>query len=116
VFTNVDNGMRIAREEIFGPVVAVIPYEDEAEAVTIANDSDFGLAGSVYTSDPERGLDIARRVRTGTYAINQYMIDFAAPYGGFKASGIGRENGPEGLHAFLEDKAIVLSGGVPTST
>ncbi len=116
LFTGVDNGMRIAREEIFGPVVAVIPYEDEAQAVAIANDSDYGLAGSVYTSDVERGLDVARRVRTGTYAINQYMIDFAAPYGGFKASGLGRENGPEGLNAFLEDKAIVVSGGLPAAT
>jgi betaine-aldehyde dehydrogenase len=115
LFTGVDNGMRIAREEIFGPVVAVIPFEDEADAVAIANDSEYGLAGSVYTSDVERGLDVARRVRTGTYAINQYMIDFAAPYGGFKASGLGRENGPEGLNAFLEDKAIVVSGGLPAA-
>ncbi|HEV8628042.1 MAG TPA: aldehyde dehydrogenase [Acidimicrobiia bacterium] len=111
MFVNVDNTMRIAREEIFGPVVAVIPFDDEADAVAIANDSDYGLAGSVYTADIDKGLDIARRVRTGTYAINQYMIDFAAPYGGFKCSGIGRENGPEGLHAFLEDKSIVVGQG-----
>jgi aldehyde dehydrogenase (NAD+) len=110
LFTSVDNGMRIAREEVFGPVVAVIPFEDEDDAIAIANDSDYGLAGSVYTSDIDRGLEIARRVRAGTYGVNQYTIDFAAPYGGFKASGVGRENGPEGLRAFQEDKAIVVSG------
>jgi betaine-aldehyde dehydrogenase len=97
VFAGVDNDMRIAREEIFGPVLAVIPFDDVDDAVRIANDSDYGLAGSVWTGDVDQGLDIARRVRTGTYGINQYTMDFIAPFGGFKGSGVGREFGREGL-------------------
>ncbi len=108
VFADVDNTMRIAREEIFGPVVCVIPYDDEDDAVALANDSEFGLAGSVWTSDPERGLAVAGRVRTGTTAVNHYAADFGSPFGGFKASGIGREYGPEGLDEFVELQAISL--------
>jgi betaine-aldehyde dehydrogenase len=108
VFSGVDNSMRIAREEIFGPVLAVIAYEDERDAVKLANDSEYGLAGSVWTGDIERGLDIARRVRTGTYGVNHYTMDFVAPFGGYKASGIGREFGPEGLEEYLELKAIAV--------
>lgn len=106
LFVDVDNSMRIAQEEIFGPVLALIPYDDEEQAVAIANDSEYGLAGSVWTSDAERGLDIARRVRTGTYGVNQYLMDFSSPFGGFKASGVGREFGPEGLSQYLELKSI----------
>lgn len=106
LFADVDNGMRIAREEIFGPVLVVIPYTDDDDAVAIANDSDYGLGGSVWTTDNDRGLGIARRVRTGTFAVNQYVMDFKAPFGGFKASGIGRELGVEGLHAYVEYKSI----------
>jgi aldehyde dehydrogenase (NAD+) len=106
VFAGVDNTMRIAREEIFGPVLAVIPYADEDDAIRIANDSDYGLAGTVWTADTERGMSVARRVRTGTYGVNMYMIDMCAPFGGYKASGIGRELGPEGLAAYLEYKSI----------
>jgi len=106
VFADVDNKMRIAQEEIFGPVLAVIPYEDVDDAVRIANDSEFGLAGSVWTGDVDQGMDIARRVRTGTYGVNQYTMDFVAPFGGFKASGIGREFGREGLEHYLELKSI----------
>ncbi|HWF83053.1 MAG TPA: aldehyde dehydrogenase [Streptosporangiaceae bacterium] len=106
VFADVDPGMRIAREEIFGPVLAVIPYEDTEHAIKIANDSDYGLAGTVWTSDAERGMQIARRVRTGTYGVNMYMIEACAPFGGYKASGIGRELGPEGLMSYLEYKSI----------
>src|SRR3712207_4764462 len=95
VFANVSNDMRIAQEEIFGPVLAVIPYDDVDDAVRIANDSDYGLAGSVWTADREAGLDVARRVRAGTYGVNTYTMDFAAPFGGYKASGVGREFGPE---------------------
>jgi aldehyde dehydrogenase (NAD+) len=108
VFADVDNAMRIAQEEIFGPVLSVIPYDDVDDAVRIANDSDYGLAGTVWTGDREAGLDVARRVRTGTYGVNTYTMDFAAPFGGYKASGIGREFGPEGLSAYTEVKSIYL--------
>jgi aldehyde dehydrogenase (NAD+) len=111
VFADVSNDMRIAQEEIFGPVLAVIPYDDVDDAVRIANDSDFGLAGSVWTSDVEQGMDIARRVRTGTYGINQYTMDFIAPFGGYKSSGVGREFGKEGLDHYLELKSIIPPGG-----
>jgi aldehyde dehydrogenase (NAD+) len=107
VFAGVDNRMRLAQEEIFGPVLAVIPYDDVADAVRIANDSDYGLAGSVWTADAEQGLEVARRVRTGTYGVNRYGMDFIAPFGGFKASGLGREFGREGLEHYLELKSIL---------
>lgn len=110
LFAEVDNGMRIAREEIFGPVLSVISYRDEDDAVRIANDSDYGLAGTVWTADVEHGIDIARRVRTGTYGVNVYNIDTCAPFGGYKNSGIGREMGPEGLNQYLEYKTIVTTG------
>jgi len=106
VFADVDNKMRIAQEEIFGPVVSVIPYDGVDEAVAIANDSDYGLAGTVWTGDVEAGLDVARQVRAGTYGVNTYTMDFAAPFGGFKNSGIGREFGPEGLSQYTELKSI----------
>jgi betaine-aldehyde dehydrogenase len=111
VFVDVDNRMQIAREEIFGPVLAVIPYEDEADALRIANESDYGLSGSVWTADVDHGLDVARRVRTGTYTVNGFAMEFGAPFGGFKCSGIGRELGPEGLQAYLESKQINLPMG-----
>jgi aldehyde dehydrogenase (NAD+) len=112
LFVDVDNGMTIAQEEIFGPVLAVLPYDDPDDAVRIANDSDYGLSGSVWTSDVEAGIDVARKVRTGTYGINQFgTLDMRNPFGGFKSSGVGRELGPEGLSAYLETKSIVLPGG-----
>jgi aldehyde dehydrogenase (NAD+) len=111
VFSGVDNSMRIAREEIFGPVLAVIPYDDTDDAVRIANDSEYGLAGSVWTGDIDQGLDIARRVRTGTYGVNQYTMDFVAPFGGYKGSGLGREFGVEGLSHYVELKSIVPPAG-----
>jgi aldehyde dehydrogenase (NAD+) len=111
VFSGVDNSMRIAREEIFGPVLAVIPYDTPDDAVRIANDSEYGLAGSVWTGDIDQGVDIARRVRTGTYGVNQYTMDFVAPFGGYKGSGIGREFGIEGLSHYVELKSIVPPAG-----
>ncbi len=106
LFAKVTNDMRIAQEEIFGPVISAIQYEDVEDAVRIANDSTYGLSGSVWTSDTDVGLDIAKRIRTGTFNINGFMLEPCAPFGGYKQSGVGREGGPEGLAAYLEDKAI----------
>jgi betaine-aldehyde dehydrogenase len=111
VFADVTNTMTIAREEIFGPVVSVIAYEDEADAVRIANESEYGLSGSVWTADRERGINVAKGVRTGTYGVNTgVVIDLHSPFGGFKASGVGRELGPEGIEEFTEIQTIVLGG------
>ena len=115
VFAGVDNSMRIAREEIFGPVLSVIAYDDVDDAVRIANDSDYGLAGTVWTADRDAGLDVARRVRSGTYGVNTYTMDFAAPFGGFKASGLGREFGPEGLAQYTELKSVYLEADDPAA-
>jgi aldehyde dehydrogenase (NAD+) len=101
----------IAQEEVFGPVVSVLAYDTPEDAIRIANDSDFGLSGSVFTADVAAGIDVARQVRTGTYTVNSFSLEFAAPFGGFKNSGIGREMGPEGLAAYLESKSISLPGG-----
>ncbi len=108
IFADVDPKATISQEEIFGPVLAVIPYTDEDDAVAIANDSDYGLGGSVWTSDPERGAAFARRVRSGTVGVNGYVNDPFAPFGGIKASGLGRELGPEGLQPFQVLKTIYL--------
>lgn len=108
VFSNVDNAMTIAQEEIFGPVICVIPYADVDDAVRIANDSPFGLAGGIWSADPEAALDVARRIRTGTLSINGAHPDFSAPFGGFGQSGIGREFGAAGLGEYVEQKAITM--------
>jgi acyl-CoA reductase-like NAD-dependent aldehyde dehydrogenase len=113
LFTEATNDMRIAREEIFGPVLTVLTYTDEDDALRIANDSDYGLAGSVWTADTAHGLEIATGVRTGTYGINMYMLDTATPFGGFKQSGIGREFGPEGLNQYIELQSVVSKGKLP---
>lgn len=111
VFADVDNKAVIAQEEIFGPVLSVIKYRDEAEAVKIANDSEFGLGGTVWSSDSKRAQSIARQVQTGTIGVNGYMIDLASPFGGIKASGLGREMGPESLAAYQQLKSIYLPAG-----
>ncbi|MCT9933525.1 aldehyde dehydrogenase [Planotetraspora sp. A-T 1434] len=111
VFAGATNDMRIAREEIFGPVLTVIPYDDETDAIRIANDSDYGLSGTVWTADTAHGMDVARQVRTGTYGVNMMnTMDPGTPFGGYKASGLGRELGPEGLSAYLEYKSIARLG------
>ncbi|MGA9674428.1 MAG: aldehyde dehydrogenase [Mycobacterium sp.] len=112
LFANADNSMRIAREEIFGPVLTAIAYRDEDDAVAIANDSDYGLAGSVFTADADRGLAVAGRVRTGTFGVNQgYTMDPFGPFGGVKGSGYGRELGPEGIDGYTVLKSISVAAG-----
>ncbi|WP_228022357.1 aldehyde dehydrogenase [Streptomyces acidicola] len=109
VFVNAYNSMRIAREEIFGPVATVLTYESVEEAIRIANDSDYGLHGAVFTEDPALAAKVARSVRTGTFSINSFTHNTHAPFGGVKDSGIGRELGPEGLEAFHELKTVNLT-------
>ena len=115
IFANVDNSMRIAREEVFGPVICVIPYDDLDAAVAMANDSDFGLAGAVFTNDADQAYAVARRIRTGTVAQNGNLADFSLGFGGFKQSGVGREGGMAGLRAYFESKTILLEG-MPEAT
>lgn len=108
VFGNVNNGSTLAQEEIFGPVLAVIPADNEAHAVQIANDSVYGLSGAVFTNEVDRAYSVARQVRTGTVAHNAFRNDFGIAFGGFKQSGVGREGGIEGLMPYLETKTILL--------
>jgi acyl-CoA reductase-like NAD-dependent aldehyde dehydrogenase len=110
VFGNVDNSSAIAQEEIFGPVLSVIPARDEQQAIAIANDTIYGLNASVFTNDVERARDVARQLRSGTVGHNAFRTDFGIAFGGFKQSGIGREGGTEGLHPFLETKTVILEG------
>ncbi|MFE4693283.1 aldehyde dehydrogenase [Streptomyces sp. NPDC056749] len=108
LFADVDNSMRIAQEEIFGPVLVVIAYDDEDDAVRIANDSEYGLSGGVWSSDEAHALAVARRIRTGTVTVNGASVGFDGPFGGFKASGIGREYGAVGLSQYTEYKTVTL--------
>ena len=108
VFANVDNSSTIAREEIFGPVLSVIPAKDEEDAVAIANDTVYGLNASVFTDDADRARSVAGRLRSGTVGHNSFRTDFSIAFGGFKQSGIGREGGTEGLLPFLETKTVIL--------
>jgi acyl-CoA reductase-like NAD-dependent aldehyde dehydrogenase len=108
VFSEVRSNMTIAQEEIFGPVLAIMPYDDEEEAIRIANDTIYGLAGGVWSADPERALRVARRLRTGQVEINGGGFNPLAPFGGYKQSGHGRELGKYGLEEFLEVKALQL--------
>jgi len=108
VFANVDNNSTIAREEIFGPVLSVIPASSEEQAIEIANDTIYGLNSSVFTDDPERAYAVGRRLRAGTVGHNGFKNDFGIAFGGFKQSGLGREGGLEGLHPYLETKTMVF--------
>lgn len=108
VFHDVDNAARIAQEEIFGPVLVITRYADEDEAVRIANDSVYGLGGTVWTTDEQHGIDLAARIDSGTVGVNHYALDLAVPFGGRKASGLGRELGPEGLSPYFALKSIYL--------
>jgi aldehyde dehydrogenase (NAD+) len=109
LFVDVDPAATIAQEEIFGPVLAVIPFDDDDEAVRIANHSIYGLSGAVSSADPERALAVARRIRTGTLSVNGgswFAVD--SPFGGYRQSGLGRENGVQGFEEYLETKLIGL--------
>ena len=110
VFGNVDNSSVIAQEEIFGPVLSVIPAQDEQDAVRIANDTIYGLNASVFTNDVDRARQVAGQLRSGTVGHNAFRTDFSVSFGGFKQSGIGREGGREGLLPFLETKFVILEG------
>jgi aldehyde dehydrogenase (NAD+) len=107
VFANVTNDMTIAREEIFGPVLAILPYRDEEEAIRIANDTPYGLSGYVMSGDLDRARRVALRLRTGNVHLNGAGPDFTAPFGGYKQSGNGREWGRFGFEEFLEVKAVM---------
>jgi aldehyde dehydrogenase (NAD+) len=111
VFSNVRNDMTIAREEIFGPVLSIIPYDDEADAVRIANDTVYGLSGYVSSGDPQRAMRVASKLRTGNVHLNGARADFTAPFGGYKQSGNGREWGSYGFEEFLEVKAVMGVAG-----
>jgi acyl-CoA reductase-like NAD-dependent aldehyde dehydrogenase len=108
VFSEVRNDMRIAQEEIFGPVLSMLPFEDDDDAVRIANDSPYGLAGAVWGGDPQRAAQVAKRLRTGRIDVNGGAFNPEAPFGGYKQSGYGRENGVFGFEEFLEVKALQL--------
>jgi aldehyde dehydrogenase (NAD+) len=111
LFADVDNKMKIAQEEIFGPVLSVIPFADEDEAIRIANDSPYGLGAGVYTSDIKRAFRVARAIRTGTVGINEYAVAPNTPFGGFKTSGLGREGGFAAIEAFTELKTVFVGLG-----
>src|SRR4051794_24630769 len=110
VFADVDNASTIAQEEIFGPVLTVIPAADEQDAIRLANDTIYGLNASVFTDDVERAREVAGQIRSGTVGHNAFRTDFGIAFGGFKQSGIGREGGTEGLLPFLETKTVILEG------
>src|SRR5512143_3348429 len=116
VFADVDNGSTIAREEIFGPVLSIIPADSEEQAIAIANDTIYGLNASVFTNDPEPAYAIGRRLRAGTVGHNGFRTDFSIAFGGFKQSGIGREGGTEGLYQYLEAKTMILDQPAPKAS
>jgi aldehyde dehydrogenase (NAD+) len=109
VFTDVDPGMTIFQEEIFGPVVSFVDYDDEKDMIAKANDTIYGLHGAIYTQDAERGFTVAREYRAGSVTINGMMVDIHMPFGGFKQSGLGRDGGVEGLENYTETKAVYFA-------
>src|SRR4029078_13260652 len=114
-FDTVDSSMTIAQEEIFGPVVSFIEYDGADDAVTKANDTIYGLHGAVYSADPERAYEFARRMRSGSVTVNGMAVDIKMPFGGFKQSGMGREGGIEGIEGYFETKTIYFACPVPAS-
>ncbi|GAA4283805.1 aldehyde dehydrogenase [Brevibacterium daeguense] len=109
VFVGVDNSAEIAQEEIFGPVLTITPYADTEDAIQIANDSKYGLGGTVWTADEDYGREVAQRIETGSIGVNHYALDVTAPFGGVKASGLGRELGPEGIEPYFNRKSIFFA-------
>ena len=114
LLTDVNNSMSVAQHESFGPVVELIAHNGEADAIAIANDSAYGLSGSVFTSDVQTGVSVARQVRTGTFSVNTFAVDLGSPFGGVKESGIGREHGPAAVDEFLVSKTISLPPSGPS--
>jgi acyl-CoA reductase-like NAD-dependent aldehyde dehydrogenase len=113
IFTGVDNKMRIAQEEVFGPVLSIIKFKDEEEAVAIANDVAYGLAAGVWTQSVKRATVMARRIRAGTVWVNTYRaVSMTMPFGGYKASGLGRENGAEAIEAYLQTKSVWINNAI----
>ncbi|NYT79843.1 aldehyde dehydrogenase family protein, partial [Alcaligenaceae bacterium] len=116
IFTGVRNDMRIAQEEVFGPVLSIISFEDEADALRIANDVRFGLAAAVWTTDIGRAIRMSEKLQAGTVWVNTYRaVSFMAPFGGYKDSGLGRENGIEAVKAFLQTKSVWINTGAVAS-
>jgi len=109
VFTDVTTDMKIAQEEVFGPVVSIIGYDDEDDAARKANATPYGLNGAVYSRDIERGFNFAKRMRTGGVTVNGLIVDPKHPFGGYRESGMGREGGPEGLDNYLEVKTVHIA-------
>jgi aldehyde dehydrogenase (NAD+) len=108
IFADVDNSSTIAQEEIFGPVLAVVPFETEEEAVRLANDTEYGLGAGLFTSDVQRAFRVARKLRVGTIGINGFQVEPHLPFGGFKQSGLGREGGQSAFEAFTELKTVLM--------
>jgi aldehyde dehydrogenase (NAD+) len=115
IYTGVNNRMRIAQEEVFGPVLSVIPFKDEEEAVAVANDVVYGLAAGVWTQDIRRAIEIPQRIQAGTVWVNTYRaVSFLSPFGGYKRSGLGRESGQEAIQEYMQTKSIWISTATET--